>query len=248
MSIEKIREHLEAVDTLLDGLSITPPNDPKQVNYSETPNKTRQMWADVSAFNIDIVDKPNNSILEKNCVNGTFFGRSDKPGVLYPTSILVIDGKIYRNESNHRPYPQSTFIVYDDNTVEMRLLHSASQLDISKVRYAIGGVGLVNKFNPDFEYAPHKEGFRGVYSDVLRRANKTVIGYRKKDNCIYLMTRPMIFHESAYYYDLRQLVDDCWYDIALSIDGGGSTMMKYDGKYKMYGDGRLINSIVGFNL
>lgn len=245
-NVEKIREHLRAIELLL-GDEEGEPEEVVAIKYHCTRNYTRQMWADVSRFGAKVVERNVNIIEEKNCVNGTFFGWSTKAG-LFPTSILVVDGRVVRKDANHLPYPQSTFIVYSDNTVEMKKLHSTDELDLKKVKFAVGGVGLKNNFDPDFEYAPDKEGFRGIYADILRSADKTVIGYRKADNCIYLMTRPNIPHESPYKYDLRQLVNDCWYDIALSIDGGGSTMMRYDGKYKMYGDGRSIHSIVGFDL
>ena len=51
------------------------------------------------------------------------------------------------------------------------------------------------------------------------------------------MCRPNIFHSSTS-YDLLDLVRDCEYDIALSVDGGGSSCMYAYGQNVFKGDGR----------
>ena len=59
------------------------------------------------------------------------------------------------------------------------------------------------------------------------------------------MCRPNIFHSSTS-YDLLDLVRDCEYDIALSVDGGGSSCMYAYGQNVFKGDGRIIHNVIGF--
>ncbi|MDF2676202.1 MAG: Phosphodiester glycosidase [Bacillota bacterium] len=219
------------------------------VKYTVTLNKTHQLCGDVNDFGVKIINKRNTIIEEPNCINGTFFWH-DYYGVTYPTSILFVEGVIYKADSNHKPYPQSVFIINKNNTVEMKLIKNLNELSLSNIRFAIGGVGLRNTLDKNFKYNPKEEGFTGVFADVLGRRNKTVIGYNKKENKIYLMCRPNIIHKETYpwKYDLLKLVKDCEYDIALSLDGGGSTFMNNKTKMVFYGDGRKINNILGFNL
>lgn len=217
------------------------------VKYSVTANKTHQLSGNVEDLQVKIVNKNNRQITEKNCVNGTFFWNTTTPGEKYSTSILYAEGKLYKATANHLPSPQSVFIVYKNNTVEMKRIKNISELDLDNIRLVIGGIGLRNTLDSKFKYDPTAEGFSGVYADVLRKANKTVIGYNKKENKIYLMCRPNIYHESSYQYDLLKLVKDCEYDIALSVDGGGSTFMNANGKNVFVGDGRIIHNILCFN-
>ena len=219
----------------------------KEVIYSKTINGTYQLSGRVKDFGSKVIDKGNRRIEEPNCVNGVFF-MLQANGKTYPTSILYSDGIAYQSKANHLPYPQSVFIVNKDNTVYMKTIHNLNKLDLNKVKLAIGGVGLRNTLDKSFIYSPAAEGFSGKYSDVLRKANKTVIGYNKSEDKIYLMCRPSIYHKNAYQYDLLTLVKDCEYDIAISLDGGGSTFMNNATDMVLKGDGRAIFNIVGFNL
>ena len=216
------------------------------VKYAVTPNRTHELSGDVKDLRVKIVNQSNARITEDNCVNGTFFWNTTNPNEKYSTSILYADGKLYKATANHLPNPQSCLIIYKDNTVDMKRLHNISELDLNNVKIVIGGVGLVNKFDKTFKYDLYGEGFRGAQSDVARRANKTVIGYKKNENKIYLMCRPNIYHQASLQYDLLDLVRDCEYDIALSVDGGGSTFMNANGKNALPGDGRIIHNILYF--
>ena len=216
-----------------------------KVEYAVTPNKTHELIGNVEDLQVKIVNKNNRQITEKNCVNGTFFWNTTTPGEKYSTSILYAEGKLYKATANHFPNAQSVFIVYKNNTVEMKRIKNISELDLDNIRIAIGGIGLRNTLDSKFKYDPATEGFSGAYADVLRKTNKTVIGYNKKLNKIYLMCRPNIFHSSTS-YDLLDLVRDCEYDIALSVDGGGSSCMFANGENAFKGDGRIIHNILCF--
>jgi len=219
------------------------------VKYSKTTNGTYQLCGDVKDLNVKIVNQKNQTIEEPYCVNGTFFWWEDTARTkTYPTSILYANDKLYQAAANHLPYPQSVFIVNKDNAVEMKQIKNIAELDLDKVKIAIGGVGLRNTLDSSFVYNPAAEGFKGAFEDVLRKANKTVIGYNAKQNKIYLLVRPNIYHKHTFLYDLLKLVKDCEYDIALSLDGGGSTFMNNADEMVVFGDNRRIHNIIGFGL
>lgn len=173
-----------------------------------------------------------------DCTNGTFYHGS------YSTSILYENGAVYQDVANHYydfGTPQSVFIINKDDTVELRRVKFLSELDLSKVRLAAGGVGLRNTQDPKFYYSPVTEGFKRGYnskgepkdfSDVLRKANKTVLGYNKKLNKVYLLTVPNVSHG-----ELLKLIStgEEHYDIAISLDGGGSSFMDALGRYVFKG-------------
>ena len=99
--------------------------------------------------------------------------------------------------------PQSVFIIYKDNTVDLKKIKLLSELDLSKIKLVVGGVGLRNTQDPLFKYSPVSEGFKAGYTingewknffDVLAKRNKTVLGYNKRLNKVYLLTAPSISH------------------------------------------------------
>ena len=97
--------------------------------YTKTANGTYQLCGDVKDLNVKIVNQKNQTIEEPYCVNGTFFWWEDTARTKsYPTSILIIDGKIIHDAADHYYRfccPQSVFIIYKDNKVEMKkfILH-----------------------------------------------------------------------------------------------------------------------------
>jgi N-acetylmuramoyl-L-alanine amidase len=204
----------------------------------------------------EIVDKKIWDITEfTNCTNCSFFW-FNPDGTTYATSILYEDGVTYQGVANHYynfGCPQSVFIIYKDGTVDMKRIYFLSELDLNKVRLAVGGVGLRNTQNKDFYYSPVTEGFKAGYnkqgkwenqSGVLRKTNKTVLGYNKRLNKCYLLTVPNIAHG-----DLLKLIStgEEPYDIAVSLDGGGSTFMDANGKYVFQGQNtRRIHNIIRF--
>src|SRR5574343_189078 len=190
--------------------------------YSVTKNQTHQLWGKPNELDVKIVDKKIWDITEwSNWVNGTFFW-FDKKGKTFPTSTLIIDGDIIRDEANHLwdyVCPQSVIVVYKDGFVGMQTVRYAHQLDALRgIRLAIGGVGLVNTLDQTFEYNPAKEGFKGKFADVLAKRNKTVLAYNKSEDMIYLMVRPSIFHKGRFLweFDLLKLCKQCGYDYAIS--------------------------------
>ena len=104
--------------------------------------------------------------------------------------------------------------------------------DITKERnvwFAVSGYGIYPNITAD------KEGFVGKYNDVTRETNRPIIGYRKKDNKIIIAVRAKTSAERA-----KQTAKNLGMDFAISLDGGGSTTLKVNGKYKFKGDGRKL--------
>jgi exopolysaccharide biosynthesis protein len=149
-----------------------------------------------------------------------------KNGKVHPQGIIVNAGEVIANNVTHGK-PVATLIVYGPNNVQMKYID-----DITKeknVWFAISGFGVYPTITAT------KEGFVGTFSDVLRSANRPIIGYRKKDNKIVIAVRSSSTAERA-----QQTAKNLGLDFAISLDGGGSTTLKVKGKYKFKGDGRKI--------
>ena len=63
-------------------------------------------------------------------------------------------GKCIKHQPIHLPYPQSCYIKYKDNTVDLKRIKYLSELDLGKIDLVIGGVGIRNVFDSSFRYSP----------------------------------------------------------------------------------------------
>ena len=102
--------------------------------------------------------------LPKNAISGSFSWQGQ------PCSILVRGGKVVRNWSCHYPRPES--VLYKIPGGAVRIARVSSVAALGGVVWAVGGMGLLGNYNPA------AEGFAGVFSDVLRKTNHTVLGYK----------------------------------------------------------------------
>ena len=102
--------------------------------------------------------------LPKNAISGSFSWQGQ------PRSILVRGGRVVRGMSCHYPRPESVLYKTLDGAVRIARVSSATAL--GDVVWAVGGLGLLDR------YDPAAEGFTDVYSDVLRKTNHTVLGYK----------------------------------------------------------------------
>jgi N-acetylmuramoyl-L-alanine amidase len=232
--------------------------DDMKTEFKRYGNGMTELKKHPSKLTNEIVNKRIWDIVEfTDCINGTFF-YPDGKGSLYSTSILYVEGKTYQDTANHYwnfGTPQSVFIVYKDNTVDLKRIKFLSELDLSKVRLAIGGVGLRNTQDPNFYYSPVSEGFKAGYNlkgewkdftDVLRKTNKSVLGYNKRLNKCYLLTVPNVSHG-----ELIKIISDNStgeaYDIAISVDGGGSSFQDFNWEYVFQGENtRRIHNVLRF--
>ena len=102
--------------------------------------------------------------LPRNAISGSFSWQGQ------PCSILVRGGRVVRGMSCHYPTPESVLYKTTDGAVRISRVSSAAAL--GDVVWAVGGLGLLDRYNPA------AEGFTGSYSDVLRKTNHTVLGYK----------------------------------------------------------------------
>lgn len=104
--------------------------------------------------------------LPENSISGSFSWAGA------PCSILVRGGRVVRGESCHCPAPESVLYRTNDGAVHSARIASADALPLSETVWAVGGMGLLEL------YDPAAEGFTGAYSDVLRKTDHTVLGYK----------------------------------------------------------------------
>ena len=102
--------------------------------------------------------------LPENSISGSFSWQGQ------PCSILVRGGKVVRGMSCHCPTPESVLYKTTDGAVRIARVSSAAAL--GDVVWAVGGMGLLGGYDPELD------GFTGIYSDVLRKTNHTVLGYK----------------------------------------------------------------------
>ena len=269
LGIDKIKTHrdwsgkncprliLPHLDSFISDLSKELGAEEMSSEYKEYSNGMTELKGSPLDLINEIVDKIIYNITNvTNCTNGTFYWYGPD-GTTYATSILYQNVITYQGVADHYHRfgcPQSVFIIYKDGTVGMKRIYFLSELDLSKIRLVAGGVGLRNTQDPNFYYSPVTEGFKkGInkitgkeddQSGVLRKTNKTVLGYNKKLNKCYLLTVPNVSHG-----ELIKLISqgEEHYDIAISLDGGGSTFMDAKGKYVFKGQNtRRIHNIFRF--
>lgn len=230
----------------------------EMVRYKKYNDSIHELRGSVKDLAIEIVDKKIGSITEfTNCVNGTYYWYNPD-GTTYSTSILYANGKTYQGVANHYynfGCPQSVFIRYKDNTVDLKVIYFLSELDLNKVDLVIGGLGLRNIFDSNFRYSPVSEGFKaginkqGKWEDqsgVLRKTNHTILGYNKNTNKTYLL----VIKNATMAEILKIISDNSFgeeFHIALKVDSGGSSFMDALWKYVVQGqDSRRIHNILRF--
>lgn len=138
--------------------------------------------------------------LPRNAISGSFSWQGQ------PCSILVRGGKVVRNWSCHYPRPESVLYKIPGGAVRIARVSSAAAL--GNVVWAVGGMGLLGGYDPELD------GFTGVNSDVLRKTNHTVLGY--KGGLLYgVYCRSMTAQQvNAFCRDKLKL------DYAVMLDGG----------------------------
>lgn len=102
--------------------------------------------------------------LPRNAISGSFSWQGQ------PCSILVRGGKAVRDWSCHYPRPES--VLYKTTSGAVRIARVSSAAALGGVVWAVGGMGLLGGYDPELD------GFTGAYSDVLRKTNHTVLGYK----------------------------------------------------------------------
>lgn len=191
---------------------------------------THVVTLDPKDLRISHQNKRGNKITLDNFVTAGFQWASKE----MPLSIAVSEGKVLVNRQPHYGpdgyLSAGTLIVYNDGSVDVKPV-----ADITKekdVYFAVGGCSIMP------EIRMKEEGFKGRYADIGRKTRRPVIGYNPKTNKIIIAVRP----ESDIKRGQKTLINlGCTKGITL--DGGGSTILRVDGKYKMSTSRRLVNVI-----
>jgi hypothetical protein len=180
------------------------------------------------------VDKTNYS-----GINGTFFWY-DSDGSLYPTSILKIKNKVFRNEANHLPSPQGVLCYYQDGTFGVEQLKYATYLS-KPVWWAIGGIEYVR--DGSITYDKYAEGFTGAYADVHRTTNHSSIGITNDNNIL------LVRHWSSDRDECAEHMKALGCKYAVGLDGGGSTQYVVpDKSQSRYSIRKVANQFVATDL
>ena len=138
--------------------------------------------------------------LPRNAISGSFSWQGQ------PCSILARGGKVVRDWSCHYPRPES--VLYKTAGGAVRIARVSSAAALGNVVWAVGGMGLLGGYDPELD------GFTCIYSDVLRKTNHTVLGY--KGGMLYgVYCRSMTAQQvNAFVRDKLKL------EYAVMLDGG----------------------------
>lgn len=148
-----------------------------------------------------------NSALPLDCISGSFNG-----GVA-PCSVLIRNGEVVCWSACHYvslDKPESViYKLRSTGEVKIKRVKTVSDdLPLYDVVWAVGGMGLM-----DF-YDPKAEGFTGVFSDVLRKTNHTVLGYR--NGMMYGLYCPNMTASQINTLCKSKMM----FDFAIMLDGG----------------------------
>lgn len=151
-------------------------------------------------------------------INGTFYNLKGKD--IY--GIAIQDNKeLVTNAyvSNFNGLKRGT-IWFDGNNCNIDMIYNTRSEVHTSLIWGVSGISLYPIYNPK------KEGFTGVYSDVLRATAHTAIGF--KNNKVYLIVSNKNLSMDSFRSGL--LNSKIAFDGLIALDGGGSTQMKFNGK------------------
>lgn len=168
-----------------------------------------------------------------NAISGSF-AYNDGSG---PASILYADGKAVRSVSCHYydgKYPESVIFRRMDGTfglARIRTLADITSYGVGGVRWAVGGMGLLDNYNPG------AEGFKGAFSDVLRKTAHTVLGARL--GMVYLVYLP---NRTA--AEVNAVCRQLHLEYAIMLDGGHIAAINGDESFARINRGQAQQYII----
>lgn len=149
-----------------------------------------------------------------NTISGSFtYPAGDKP-----CSILINGGKDVYSYACHAwlGFPETVIYRYKGGKFGIGKFKNTTEIpNRADVLWAVGGMGLLNMYNPKEEGFARftKNGKTYDYSDVLRRTNHTVLGI--KDNQCYL-----IYVANKTGAEVNSYCKAIGLDMAIMLDGG----------------------------
>jgi len=149
-----------------------------------------------------------------NTLSGSFtYPSGDKP-----CSILINKGVDLSSSACHGwlGFPETVIFRNRDGSFGIGKFKSTSEIpNRADVKWAVGGMGLLDKYNPAEEGFSRftKDGKSYNYSDVVRLTSHTLIGI--KDNKCYLVYVPSMTGSQVNAYAKK-----CGFEKAIMLDGG----------------------------
>lgn len=142
----------------------------------------------------------------------------------YSLSILVSQGKVLANAVPHGQ-AAGCLIVYEDNTVAVK---QVADITAEKgVKFAVGGMTIAPKV------LSAEEGFKGAYADVLRETARVVLGWHPAKQRVIIAGYSKMSAARG-----RDLLLELGCTEGITLDGGGSALMREAGDDVLTSDGR----------
>lgn len=150
--------------------------------------------------------------------NNTILGSFTYPSGDKPCSIMINAGKDIFSSACHSwlGFPETVIYRYKDGKFGVGKFKSTTEIpNRANVLWAIGGMGLLDKYNPDEEGFSRfvKNGKTYDYSDVRRRTAHNILGI--KDNKCYL-----VYVSNMNGTEINAFAKKCGFEIAILGDGG----------------------------
>lgn len=222
------------IPTTTSTIAPTVPN-PKPVKPIDYP-----ITKDLGSGDYAIIGKPEKIVIADlqcksptgwftNCISGTFFNRATSK----VASILAVESYGKLREINkwacHQwcGFPESVLVAYKDGTFDTLRIKGLNEIK-KPYLWAIGGMGLLDNYNPSSEGFKSGIVFQGQkfdFSDVLRKTGHTVIGI-DKDGLVHL-----IYVKNKSGSDVNKLCKSLGLTNAVMLDGGSIASIHTD-KYK----------------
>ena len=142
----------------------------------------------------------------------------------YSLSILVSEGKVLANAV---PHEQATgcLSVYEDNSVTVKQV--ADITAEQSVKFAVAGMTIAPKV------LSSEEGFTGAYADVLRETERVVMGWHPVKQRVIIAGYSKMSAARG-----RDLLLELGCTAGITLDGGGSALMREAGRDVLETDGR----------
>ncbi len=150
-------------------------------------------------------------------------------GVTYPLGIIVHDGKVISDRQPHGK-PAGTFIIYWDGSVAVKELLSIQ--GEKNVKFAVSGCSILPRINMV------SAGFTGPFADIGRSAPRPMMGYNPTTGRVVLAVRPSTTIQRA-----QDTLKNLGCDRGITLDAGGSTILKVDDSIR-YRTTRRLYSVI----
>jgi N-acetylmuramoyl-L-alanine amidase len=146
-----------------------------------------------------------------------------------PLGILVSEGRVLSNRQPHR-VSAGTLIIYKNGKVECKpILDIVKETNINDVWFAVSGCSILPQIRMKQEGFKVYDNYFGLgyrdFSDIGRTTLRPVIGFNPTKNKIVIAVRP---DSDIARGQLTLKSMGC--SIGLTLDAGGSTVLKVDGK------------------